>query len=80
MALKVLMVAVLSFLIFNPSTGVSAQANASAPSSVMAPANAPAPSPAQDLQISYNLSWIPQERKYFELVRIFSLEDAEQLK
>jgi hypothetical protein len=65
MAFEMLMVAILSFCIFNPSSGVAGQGNAPAPSPVLAPANAPGPSGAQDPVILYNLTWSPEDRKFF---------------
>lgn len=65
MALKMLMVAIFSFCIFNPSSGVAGQGNAPAPSPVLAPANAPGPSGAQDPVILYNFTWLREERKFF---------------
>lgn len=65
MALKMLMVAILSLCIFIPSTKVAALANAPAPSPAIAPANAPGPSAAENFSVVYNLSWPPQDRKYF---------------
>lgn len=62
MAFNIIMVAILSFCIFNPSSGVAGQGNAPAPSPVLAPANAPGPSGAQDPVILYNFTWSREEQ------------------